>query len=237
MQPNPAYLLKSLSLTTPLLGCYDVADYQIFEPIVDTKKCIFSAYNDWLENKSICLSKGNCTCMGGKYWIGGVEFATREKFAHMLNTREGFKATSAIMEEWLAQQKPYEIENTYIVLSPLKEEQYNSLKTITFFVTPDQLSMLLLGAEYCNSNPISTPTKHFFGSGCCQLLAVFNDYPEDIPQAFIGATDIAMREHLPENILAFTVNKAMYKQLCDLDENSFLNKPFWKTLLAARKIS
>ena len=45
---------------------------------------------------------------------------------------------------------------------------------------------------------------------------------------------IAMREHLPPDILALTVNKPMYRQLCELDENSFLYKPFWKRLRKAR---
>ena len=39
-----------------------------------------------------------------------------------------------------------------------------------------------------------------------------------IPQASIGTTDIAMRQHIPPDILGFTVTKSMFEQLCALDD-------------------
>jgi hypothetical protein len=47
--------------------------------------------------------------------------------------------------------------------------------------------------------------------------------------------DIAMRRYLPPDIIAFTVTKPMYEELCRLDKNSFLSKPFWKDLQKARR--
>jgi hypothetical protein len=41
-----------------------------------------------------------------------------------------------------------------------------------------------------------------------QLVRLFGAL--DIPQAVTGATDIAMRQYLPPDILAFTVTKAMF---------------------------
>jgi hypothetical protein len=72
------------------------------------------------------------------------------------------------------------------------------------------------------------------GEAVTGLAALFGNFDPDIPKAIIGATDIAMRAHLPPDILALTVNKPMYRQLCELDENSFLYKPFWKRLRKAR---
>ncbi len=120
------------------------------------------------------------------------------------------------------------------MIGPLRDEQYNFLKTITFFINPDQLSLLLLGTEYQNASVNTRPAFTAFGSGCGQLAALFGNIDSDIPKAIIGATDIAMRQHLPPDILALTVNKPMYRQLCKLDENSFLYKPFWKRLRKAR---
>ena len=107
-------------------------------------------------------------------------------------------------------------------------------KTVTFFVNPDQLSLLLLGTEYHNASVHASPTVVAFGSGCGQLAALFSSFAPDIPQAIIGATDIAMRQYVPPDILALTVNKPMYQQLCELGENSFLYKSFWKRLREAR---
>lgn len=236
MIPDPKMLRETLEMKTPLIGFYDVLDNTPFEPIVQTKGCIFSAYQDWLAGKSISMEKGSCTCGGGKYWIGGAEFIEKSKLANMLYEREGFKASQALLEEWLENQKPYKIKNKYVVISPLKDDQYADLKTVTFFVNPDQLSMLLVGAEYYNTSPRNSPVRYAFGSGCCQLAAVFLNGSEAVPQAFLGAMDIAMRPHLPPDVLAFTVNKAMYEQLCRLDEHSFLGKSFWKVLKDARKV-
>jgi hypothetical protein len=117
-------------------------------------------------------------------------------------------------------------------LGPLKEDQYAYLKTVTFYVTPDQLSVLLIGANY-NSAPEDPPAVIApFGSGCGTTISMFEDL--NVPQAMTGATDIAMRRFLPPDLMAFTVTKPMFEQLCALDEKSFLFKPFWQDLRKAR---
>jgi hypothetical protein len=55
-----------------------------------------------------------------------------------------------------------------------------------------------------------------------------------MPQASIGATDIAMRQNLPPDILAFTVTKPMLSRICKPDERSFLYRPFLQRLKEAR---
>ena len=245
MQPDATNLLRIAGIRTPLIGFYDVSDLKPFAPFAEPKRCCFSAYENWLKGESICITAGSCKCQGGSYWIGGVmpSYAERseeadgeplETFARSLNQREGFKSSDELMLQWLQNQKPYLIENGYVVIGPLKEEQYEHLKTVTFYVNPDQLSLLLLGTEYNNASVNEHPTISAFGSGCGQMAAVLGDVDSKTPRAALGATDIAMREHLPPDILALTVNKAMYEQLCGLDENSFLYKHFWKRLRQAR---
>lgn len=234
MNPDPTRLLEIAGITHPLIGFYDVPDPQSFEPFCEPNRCIFSCFENWTVGESLFLSEGSCACRGGSYWIGGVEFSTRREFAKRLNEREGFKSSNELMERWLDHQKPYVIEHQYVVIGPLKDGEYDYLKTITFFVNPDQLSLLLLGTEYHNASVLNHPTFTAFGSGCGQLAALFGNLDSTEPKAIIGATDIAMREHLPPDLLALTVNKPMYEQLCELDENSFLYKSFWKRLRNAR---
>ena len=139
------------------------------------------------------------------------------------------------MCQWLENLKPYIITNRHVVIGPLKPGHYDCLKTVTFYVTPDQLSLLIHGAEYNNASIDNNPILTAFGSGCGQMAALLGDLDTDVPKAAIGATDMAMRQHLPPDILAFTVNKPMYKQLCELDENSFLHKHFWPRLRKSRE--
>ena len=246
MEPDPTILIETAGIKTPLIGFYDVSDPKPFEPFTKPKRCFFSSYEQWFEGESICISKNESSCQGGGYWVGGVtpgwvvksagtDSTPREIFAKGLNQREGFKSSDELMCQWLENQKPYLIENGYVVIGPLKDDQYEHLKTVTFYVNPDQLSLLLLGAEYNNASTNDNPVKVAFGSGCGQMAALFRDFDADTPSAVIGATDIAMRDNFPPDILAFSVNKPMYKQLCELDENSFLYKHFWKRLRIARE--
>ena len=176
--------------------------------------------------------------MGGimPAWVdkpGGREKEQLKNFSEGLNRREGFKSSDDIMLKWLEDRKPYLIRKKHIVIGPMREEQYENLVSVTFFVNPDQLSLLIIGVEYNNPDPANCIVSAPFGSGCGQLAALLEP-SGDIPGAIIGATDIAMREHLPPDILAFTVNKPMFEQLCSLDEKSFLNKSFWRRLKSSR---
>jgi hypothetical protein len=234
MNPDPTILLQIAGIETPLVGFYDVPDPKPFEPFARPKRCLFSCYENWLKGESICISEHDFTCRGCGYWVGGVEFTSRDDFASFLTQKEGLKSSPELMKRWLDNQKPYKIEHQYVVIGPLRDGQYDYLRTITFFVNPDQLSLLLLGTEYQNASVSIHPACTAFGSGCGQLAALFGNFDPKVPKAIIGATDIAMRAHLPPDILALTVNKPMYRQLCELDEDSFLYKPFWKRLRKAR---
>jgi hypothetical protein len=92
----------------------------------------------------------------------------------------------------------------------------------------------MIGAQYHSAPGDPIPVLASFGSGCMQLMPVFNDLT--IPQAMVGATDIAMRQYLSPDILAFSVTKPMFERLCSLDERSFLYKPFWQRLMKARGV-
>ena len=157
---------------------------------------------------------------------------SREDFVTFLVDDEGLKASHDLMEQWLDHRNGYRQEHAHILIGPLRNDQYEYVKSITFYVNPDQLSVLMLGAQYNNGPGDPPPVIAPFGSGCMELVPLFDAF--DIPQAIIGATDIAMRQHLPPDILAFTVTKPLFEQLCALDKRSFLYKPFWQNLRKAR---
>ncbi len=235
MQADPGKLLKAADIKIPLIGFYDTPHKEPFAPFVKPEQCIFSCYNGWLQGRTTVLSEENVAsigCPGAGYWSCNIASAPREQVAHYLGEVEGLKASQNLMAELLTNQGPYQRENDFIIIGPLKADQYHHLKTVTFFVNPDQLSLLLTGAEYHNASVTDPPVMAKYGSGCGQMAALFNDF--DTPKAFIGATDIAMRSYLPIEILAFTVTKPMFEMLCELDENSFLGKSFWQQLKQAR---
>ncbi|MBU1340045.1 MAG: DUF169 domain-containing protein [Proteobacteria bacterium] len=228
-------LLRTAGITHTPIGVYDLPNPDLFAPFTRPSDCLFFDFKDWQDNKSTMISKDNSTafsCPGAGHWMCGISAMPSEAVAGYLAGQEGLKASEETMCQWLENHPPYHMENNAIVISKLREDHYEYLKTVTFFVTPDQLSLLITGAEYFHSAPDRGHITAAYGSGCGQLLALFTDFQR--PLAMIGATDIAMRQHLPEDILAFTVTKPMFEQLCGLDEKSFLYKSFWHRLKEAR---
>jgi hypothetical protein len=237
MLPNAERLIEKLELAIPLIGVYDAPDPGPFEPLVeadpDKNTCIFNFYENWMEGKTLHLTRENSGCGGCAYWVFGKQTREREGFVKFLAETEGLKDSKTLMNRWLDALKPYKPQYPHILIGPVREEQADYLKSITFFVNPDQLSSLMIGAQYFQAPddpmpPVTAP----FGSGCMQLLALFKDF--DYPQAMIGTTDIAMRQYIPPETLAFTVTLPLYRQLCQLDERSFLYKPFLNRLKKSR---
>ena len=72
----------------------------------------------------------------------------------------------------------------------------------------DQLCVLQHGAYHHHAwgepDPVTVP----FGSGCSELVVPFRDL--EAPQAVIGGTDVAMRDGLPPEVLAFTVTLPLF---------------------------
>ena len=237
MQPDPTNLLNIVGITNPLIGFYDAPDALHFEPLVQPesgkRSCIFAFYENWLNGETLHITKSNFGCRGAGHWLFDIRSSSREDFVKFLVDDEGLKSSHDLMNQWLDHHKSYRQEHPNILIGPLRENQYEYLKSITFFVNPDQMSVLKLGAQYNNSPGDPLPVIASFGSGCMELVSLFEDL--NIPQSIIGTTDIAMRQYLPSNILAFTVTKPMFEQLCKLNEKSFLYKPFWKNLKKARE--
>jgi len=238
MQPDASNLLEKMGLGIPLTGFYDAPDTHPFEPLVEPKPgtgaCVFAFYRQWLRGKILHLTKENFGCGGAGHWLCGVETRSREELVSFLVDDEGLKASHALMNQWLDYREGYRQEHPHLLTGPLRADQYEYLRSVTFFVNPDQLGLLMIGAQYYSSPGDPLPVIAPFGSGCSQLVAPFDDL--GAAQAIIGATDIAMRRYLDPELLAFTVTRPMYERLCSLGEESFLYKPFWKTLRKARGI-
>jgi hypothetical protein len=233
----PSELLEALELEFPLIGFYDAPDPAAFEPLVappaQGRACLFAFYPLWKEGKTLHLTREAFGCGGAGRWLCGVETRSREDFITFLAEDEGLKADRDLMARWVDAGHPYRAEHDHLCIGPLRPGQEAYLKTITFFVNPDQLSILMLAANYHAAPEDPPPVMAPFGAGCMEMLPLFRDL--ELPQAMIGATDLAMRHLLPPNILAFTCTVPMFERLCTLDERSFLSRPFLARLKKARK--
>jgi hypothetical protein len=236
MQPDPTELLEIAGIETPPIGFYDAPDPEAFEPLVrpraDSYACVFAFFNTWRKGKTLQLNEEAFGCRGAGRYLCGVQTRNREELVTFLVDEEGLKASRALMEKWLDHRRTYRRRHRSVFIGPLRPEQHEYLRSVTFYVTPDQLALMSLGAQYRSAPSDPQPVLAPFGAGCMQLVTLFEDL--DVPQAAVGATDIAMRMYLPPPLLAFTVTVPLFEQLCSLDERSFLHKPFWRKLKKAR---
>lgn len=236
MEADPSTLLRRIGLGTPLIGFYDAPEVSPFEPVVRVQpanaSCIFSFYTNWMNGETLHLTRESFGCRGAGSCLFDVATRSPEAMVTFLVDEEGLKGSRDLMRRWIERRGAYRPEHPNLLIGPLRPDQYQHLKTVTFYVNPDQLAALILGANYNSGPDDPAPVSAPFGSGCSQLLPLFADLT--LPQAIIGATDIAMRQWLPPDTLAFTVTRPMFRQLCALDERSFLYKPFLRRLQDAR---
>ena len=236
MQRDPSEFLRIAGIDLPLIGLYDAPSKEPFEPVLEPKPgkhvCVFAFYKGWLKGQTASFSKEAFGCGGCGRNLLGIETMPREAFIDFLYGKEGLKASRELMEEWIDAMKPYKPEHDFILIGPMKESEYDRLKSVTFLVNPDQLALMVYAAQYHAAPGDPDPIKAPFSAGCGQLLSMFDDV--SVPQAIIGATDVAMRQYLPPGILAVTVTKPMFERICSLDKDSFLYKPFWQELVKAR---
>jgi hypothetical protein len=236
VQPDASRLIREIGYKLPLLGFYDAPDPSAFEPIVapEPGECIFDFYQKWISGKTLHITKDHYGCGGAGNYFCGLQTRSEEAFIKFLYEGEGLKASRELMLDFVNSRRKYKMEHENVMIGPLKPDQYRYLKTITFFVNPDQLGVLMTGAQYNAKLDGPPPVIAPFGSGC-SLLIPFDDL--NVPQGSIGGTDSAMRENFPPDILAFTVTKPLFEELCALDERSFLYKSFWQGLKKARGIA
>jgi len=236
MPHYPALLVETAGLTLPVIGLYDAPDASAFEPLIRPTQgrwaCVFMFYKSWLRGETLHLTKENFGCGGASTYLFDIPTRSRQEMIDFLYGTEGLKASAQAMAEWIDRSPHYKPSHPNILIGPLEDNQYEYLKTATFFVNPDQLSLFITAAYYHQGRPTPPRVTAPFSSGCGQLGPLFDDL--DQPQAMVAATDIAMRKYLPPDVLAFTVTKPMYEQLCTLDETSFLGKPFWREVQKAR---
>lgn len=234
MQPDASNILERLSIAEPLIGFYDAPDPAPFMPLAVPRphQCVFASVHKWRQGKTLHLTRAKHGCGGGHLF--GTEETPRAEMVEFLCNKEGLRATPELMELWLDSAKSYRPVHDHLLLGPLCPSRYEYLRTVTFYVNADQLAVLCMGATYYSRPDDIEPVLSRFGSGCMQLITLFDDL--EAPQAIIGSTDHSLRKYLEPWMIAFTVTRPMFELLCRWadDPRSSLHSEFTDSLLRAR---
>ena len=78
---------------------------------------------------------------------------------------EGLRASHELMELWLDAAPGYEPRHGHVLIGPLRADQYDYLRSVTFYVNADQLAVLVTGSSYY-SRPEDPPVTVGSWSPC-----------------------------------------------------------------------
>lgn len=182
------------------------------------------------------LSIGNEHCELGQTMIARLkEAGAPQILIEEYSEGEGFCKTTELVQDWVDQLPQARPDGPYIVMKPLRDVRKGEVpKVVAFLVNPDQLSALVVLANYARKGMDNVRIP--FGAGCnCFGLYPFAEAEQGNPQAIIGLTDISARFYLNKilgsDILSFAVPLEMYEEMAGNAPESFLNRYAWKTMM------
>ncbi|MBW2558854.1 MAG: DUF169 domain-containing protein [Deltaproteobacteria bacterium] len=123
----------------------------------------------------------------------------------------------------------------YVIFKPLKDVDLDREEpvVITFLANPDQLSAMVILANYGSGSFENVIIPYAAG---CQTIGIFpyREAKNENPRAVIGLTDISarktVRRQLGRDVFTFAVPLKMFKEMEAHVEGSFLQGENWNTL-------
>jgi uncharacterized protein (DUF169 family) len=198
--------------------------------------CVISMLTAAAKGRTACFDRDTCGCTGGRVGLGfgeaysqfpgGIEYFLSTGRGEGYREGEAYKKSPEVAKAFIDQLPITDIPNTYVVFKPLGEvTDADDPHLIMFYATPDQLSALVVLANYDRtSNAVSIP----FGAACQTVCLIpHHESQQETPQAIIGATDISARPYVDPDVLTFTVPYRMFLEMEGNIPGSFLERESW----------
>lgn len=202
--------------------------------------CVTSMLTAAAKGRRAVFSRTTFGCEGGGIGLGFVNQYS-DGFEYYLSTGkeglppvdgipepEAFKKTPELAKNFMESIPLISIPEQYVVFTPLadvdvaKEEP----KVVVFYANPDQLSALVVLANY--GRPGNDNVVAPFAAGCQTIcLLPWNEAAQERPRAVIGMTDISARFHIDADLLSFSMPYSMFREMEDNIPGSFLDKHEW----------
>jgi hypothetical protein len=201
--------------------------------------CVIAMLTAASKGKTAVFDRNSTGCRGG---VSGLCFGsgfskTPGGFEYFLSTGrgegypegEGYKKSPELVGTFLDALNMTDLPFAYRVFMPLGEVGPESDKPglVTFYANPDQLSALVVLANYgrAGNDNVIIP----FGAGChSTCLIPYHEAQKELPRAVVGITDISARPRVDADILSFTVPFKMFQEMEHNVRGSFLDRKAWK---------
>ena len=186
------------------------------------------------------LSDGNANNEGGKELAEKIKpFMHAEAYDNFLHG-ERYVKTPVLVGKFLESLPLTEIPEQYVIFQPLDTVDTNKEKpqTIIFFVNPDQLSALVVLANYGRGDNENVIIPYAAG---CQTIGIYpyREAKSAKPRAVVGLTDISarvyIRKQLGDNhLMTFSAPFALFEEMEQNVSGSFLERHTWQSLLSEK---
>ena len=183
------------------------------------------------------LSTGNAVRPGGMEEAEKIKsFMTEESFNHFLHGERYIKTPGGV-RDFIGNLPLMDIPADYVVFKPISAVDATSEQpqAVIFFVNPDQLSALTVLANYGRGGNENVIIPYAAG---CQTIGIYpyREGKSAKPRAVVGLTDLSARIYVRKqlgdpNFMTFTVPYALFKEMEQDVEGSFLERHTWLTLL------
>ena len=205
--------------------------------------CVVALFFAAARGKTAAFSAETCGCGGGRVGLGftdkydhvagGIEYFLSTGRGEGYPEGEAYIKTPELARSFAEELPRMCISAKYVVAKPLDDVDAENEKPelVVFFCEPDQLSALVVLANYgrAGGNNVVIP----FGAGCHQTCLIpYAQSKKETPQAVVGVTDISARLMVDPHILSFTVPFAMFQEMEANVPGSFLEKAAWKKVRA-----
>ena len=142
---------------------------------------------------------------------------------------ERFYKSPELARKWVDSLPITDVPTEYVIFKPWEQlTEEDNPKLIVFFANADQLSALIVMADYNRgtNQAVTVP----FGAACQSILFGYTEAKKDESRAVMGFFDISQRSVLSREILTLTVPFNLYKEMESNVEGSFLETHAWHKL-------
>jgi uncharacterized protein (DUF169 family) len=187
------------------------------------------------------LSDGNVKKEEGKELAEKIKpFMRAEAYDNFLHGERYIK-TSVLVKKFIEALPMTEIPEQYVVFQPLDavDAEKEKPQTIIFFVNPDQLSALVVLANYGRGDNENVIIPYAAG---CQTIGIYpyREAKSAKPRAVVGLTDLSARVYIRKqlgvpHLMTFSTPFAFFEEMEQNVPGSFLERHTWQSLLSENK--
>ena len=182
------------------------------------------------------LSSGNINWDQGRTEAQNIKpYVTKETYDNFLHG-ERYLENPAKVKKFIDCLPITDIPVEYVVFKPLTDVDAHNEEpqVIIFFADPDQLSALVVLANYGRGDNENVIIPYAAG---CQTIGIYpiKEAAAERPRAVVGLTDLSARVHirrlLGNHLMSFAAPLGLFREMEDNVAGSFLERPTWKSLL------